>query len=48
MKTLQKLTHHQFTERTIVLGDKAINTGAIIAAFAFSVLPFILMIARLS
>ncbi|WP_345948889.1 hypothetical protein ABDD95_18755 [Mucilaginibacter sp. PAMB04274] len=48
MKTLQNLTHHQFTERTIALGDKAINTGVIIAAFAFSVLPFILMIARLS
>lgn len=48
MKTLQNLTHYQFTERTIVLGDKAIYTGAILAAFVFLVLPYILIIARLS
>jgi len=48
MKTIQNLTHHQFTERAIVLGNKIINTAAVMAAFALLVLPFGLMIGRLS
>ncbi|MDB5003611.1 MAG: hypothetical protein JWQ34_1836 [Mucilaginibacter sp.] len=48
MKTIQNLTHRQFTERAIVLGDKIINTAAIMAALVLLVLPFVLMIARLS
>ena len=37
MKTIQHLTRHQFTERTIVLGAKVISTGAVVAAFALLV-----------
>jgi hypothetical protein len=48
MKTIQNLTHHHFTERAIVLGEKIIKTAAIIAAFVLLVFPFVLMIARLS
>lgn len=48
MKTLQNLTQYRFTERTIVIGDKAIHTIIMVAAFAFLILPFLLMIARLS
>jgi hypothetical protein len=48
MKTIQNFTHRQFTERAIELGNKIINTAAIIAAFALLVLPFVLMIGRLS
>lgn len=48
MKTIQNLTQHQFTERTIVLGNNVINTGAVIAVFALFVLPFLLMISRCS
>jgi len=48
MKTIANLTRHQFTERTIALGDIAINTVAIILVSAFLVLPFLLMIARVS
>ncbi|MDB5286053.1 MAG: hypothetical protein JWR05_1002 [Mucilaginibacter sp.] len=48
MKTIQNLIHHQFTEKAIVLGDKIINIAAIIAVFVLLVLPFALMIVRLS
>jgi hypothetical protein len=48
MKTIQNLIHHRFTESAIVLGDKIINTAAITTAFALLVLPFVLMIGRLS
>ena len=48
MKTIQNLIHYQFTQRAAVLGDKAISTLAVIAVFALLILPFILMITRLS
>ncbi len=48
MKTMQNLNQRRFTERAIVLGDKIINTAAIMAAFVLLVLPFVLVITRLS
>ena len=48
MKIIQNLIPYQFTERAIALGDKAIKTGAVVAAFVLLVLPFVLMVVRLS
>jgi hypothetical protein len=48
VKIIENLIHHQFIESAIALGDKIINTAAIIAAFVLLVLPFVLMIGRLS
>ncbi|MDB5154831.1 MAG: hypothetical protein JWR54_3582 [Mucilaginibacter sp.] len=48
MKAIQNVTHHHFTKRAIVLGDKIINTAAIMAASVLLVLPFVLVITRLS
>lgn len=48
MKIIQHLIPYQFTERAIAIGDKAIKTGAVIVAFILLVLPFVIMVVRLS
>jgi hypothetical protein len=45
---IQNLIHTQFTKREVVLGDKAINSLAVTAAFALLISPFVLIITRLS
>ena len=46
MKTLQHLTHHQLTERTIKLLSEFLNITALVGTLLFSTLPFILLIMR--
>ncbi len=48
MKTIQDFTRYQFAENTILIGDKAIWIAAYLLAFAFLVLPFVLLIAKLN
>ena len=47
MKTLQNLTHYQFSEQTFALGEKIINVSIYIAAFAFMIFPFAILFIRL-
>ncbi|MGI4749238.1 MAG: hypothetical protein ACRYFB_01275 [Janthinobacterium lividum] len=46
MKTLQNFTHHDFSQKQILIGEKIIDNAAVIFAFAMLLLPFVLLLAR--
>ncbi len=48
MKTLQTLTHHEFSQKQVLIGEKLIDNAAVIFAFAMLLLPFVLLLLRLN
>lgn len=47
MKTIQTLTHHQFSAKNIKTGDEALAIAATLLAFVFLCLPYLILFFRL-
>ncbi|WP_156088732.1 hypothetical protein [Mucilaginibacter pedocola] len=48
MNSIQRLVKHQFTDKTVITGNKIIEIAAVITALGSAVFPFLLLLIRLS